>query len=371
MNRNKLVYIANIRIPTEKAHGIQIMEMCQAFSAQGIEVELIVPHRRNSLHEDPFVYHNLPKTFKITKLPSFDLIRFGWAGFWIQQTTFALSAGFYMLGRFDLCYTRDPLIAVLFESLGQKVIWEGHRGETNILIKMLIRMGVPMVMITQGLKKLYVGMGAGPANILVAPDAVDIEKFSNTLTKDESRLKAGIPEGTVILYTGHLYGWKGAHTLAEAAKLLPEDKVVYFVGGTETDLIKFREQYGQVKNIRILGKKPHKDIPYFVGSADILVIPNSGKEDISKLYTSPMKLFEYMASGRPIVASNLPSIREIVDESSVCFFESDSAEDLARVIKEALGDMNRAAEKANKALEVVQQYSWDKRARIILDFFKK
>ena len=371
MNKNKLVYIANIRIPTEKAHGIQIMEMCQSFAGQGMEVELIVPQRRNSLHEDPFVYHNLPKTFKITKLPSLDLIRFGWAGFWIQQTTFALSAGFYMLGRFEYCYTRDPLVAVLFEGLSQKIIWEGHRGETNLLIKILIRLGSKMVMITHGLKNLYVGMGANPNNILVAPDAVDIEKFSHALTIEESRRKVGIPEGTVILYTGHLYGWKGAHTLADAAKFLPEEVMIYFVGGTETDLIKFREQYGQVKNIQILGKKPHQDIPYFVGSADILVIPNSGKEDISKLYTSPMKLFEYMASGRPIIASNLPSIREIIDESSAYFFESDNAEDLARVIKEVLGDMDAAQQKATKARGMVNNFSWDSRAKVILEFLKK
>ncbi|CAN5165608.1 N/A [soil metagenome] len=371
MNKNKLVYIANIRIPTEKAHGIQIMEMCQAFAEQGIEVELVVPHRRNSLHEDPFVYHNLPKTFKITKLPSLDLIRFGWIGFWIQQVTFALSAGFYMLGRFELCYTRDPLIAVLFESLSQQIIWEGHRGETNILIKMLIRMGARMVMITHGLKDLYVGMGARPENILVAPDAVDMEKFSKIGTKEESRQKSGITSRTVILYTGHLYGWKGAHTLADAAKFLPEDIKIYFVGGTETDLVLFREQYGHVKNIEIVGKKPHKDMPHYVGSADILVIPNSGKEDISKLYTSPMKLFEYMASGRPIIASNLPSIREILNESNAYFFESDNPEDLARVIKHVLKDMNTAEQKAKIALQVVQNYSWDKRAQIILDFFKK
>ena len=70
----KLVYIANARIPTEKAHGIQIMKMCEAFSAQVVDVELVLPRRLNRIKENPFDYYGVKKNFKITKLPTIDFI---------------------------------------------------------------------------------------------------------------------------------------------------------------------------------------------------------------------------------------------------------------------------------------------------------
>ena len=63
-----ILYIANIRLPTEKAHGVQIMEMCSAFSAQGVNVELVVPKRRNTLIEDPFDFYKIKNNFTISRL---------------------------------------------------------------------------------------------------------------------------------------------------------------------------------------------------------------------------------------------------------------------------------------------------------------
>ena len=78
------VYIANARIPTEKAHGIQIMKMCEAFASLGIDVELVVPWRFNSIHVDSFEYYGVKRVFKIVKIPSLDLTAFGKIGFLIQ-----------------------------------------------------------------------------------------------------------------------------------------------------------------------------------------------------------------------------------------------------------------------------------------------
>ena len=80
----KLLYIANIRLPTEKAHGIQIMKMCEAFAHEGVNVELVVPRRFNVIKEDPFAYYGVGKNFTTTRIPSFDLIAFGKIGFFVQ-----------------------------------------------------------------------------------------------------------------------------------------------------------------------------------------------------------------------------------------------------------------------------------------------
>jgi len=368
---NKLYYIANIRLPTEKAHGIQIMEMCRAFALAGKEVELIVPKRGNALKVPPFEYYHMEPTFSIKFLSCVDFLSWGWLGFWLQQVSFSEHVSWYLLNHGGEFYTRNPLVALMLKLMNKEVIWEGHQGETNFLIKILISIRLKMVMITNGLKNLYVSMGADPKKIFVSPDAVRIEEFAKKISREEARNKTGLSGEKIVLYTGHLYDWKGADILAQASKLLPESISVNFVGGTDHYLELFREAYGEVPNIKIWGKKPHQAIPLYLASADILVIPNSGKGNISKLYTSPMKLFEYMASGRPIIASDLPSMREVLGESIAYFFKADDPKDLARVIKLSLENTEEANRKAEKAFQVVQNYSWENRARNILEFFKK
>src|SRR3989338_7774332 len=96
----KIIYLANARIPTEKAHGLQIMKMCEAFSLlktenrkSKIEVGLIAPRRFNKIKQSPFKYYDVQPIFKITKLPCLDLTFFGFgrAGFFIQIFTFLIS----------------------------------------------------------------------------------------------------------------------------------------------------------------------------------------------------------------------------------------------------------------------------------------
>lgn len=228
---------------------------------------------------------------------------------------------------------------------------------------------MPTVLISKGLEKLYKSLNADTKKILIAPDAVDIKQFSLAISQNDAREKVGLPlEKKIILYTGHLYSWKGADMMADVAQNISEDVLFVFVGGTSRDIETFKDQHGSTKNILILGKKPHHEIPFYLRAADILLLPNSAKEDISRLYTSPMKLFEYMASGTPIIASNLPSIREILDDSMVYFFESDNSKILVETIKKVLSDYEKAKHKAQVALLEVKNYSWEKRARSIFEF---
>ena len=101
------------------------------------------------------------------------------------------------------------------------------------------------------------------------------------------------------------------------------------------------------------------------------MLPNSGKEKISSHYTSPLKLFEYMASGVPILASDLPSIREILNNDNAIFFNPDNSTDLTRKIERCINDNDFLDEISRESLQDVRQYSWILRARKIIDFFNK
>jgi len=281
----------------------------------------------------------------------------------------ALSAFFDCIQKKDfIYYTRDEIIAIYLSNLGRRVVWESHVGKNNILTRFLVKRGVAIATISQGVADVYIKLGAKKEHILVAHDGVNLEQFSINESKKQARDKVSLhSDKKIALYSGHLYDWKGARTFAEAAKKIPDIDCV-FVGGTDIDIKNFRDRYRVVPNIRIIGRVPHVDIPMYLKSADILILPNSGTQDISRLYTSPLKLFEYMASGVPIVASDVESLSEVLDESCAFFFEADNVDALAQKIMHALSNAEESGEKALVAKDIVKDYSWKMRAKKILDF---
>ncbi len=370
--KKKLFYIANMRMPTERAHGIQIMEMCQAFSNLEYDVELVVTNRKTSVLEDPFVFYDIPESFKITKLWCWDAINLGRIGFWIQSLTFAERTAWYLLNKKGIFYTRDELLAVYLKLFGKDVAWETHMGRNNILVSMIKALKIPVVAITDGLKDVYLKSGMASEKILVAPDGADIGRFDISISKHDARKQLNLPQDKkIILYKGSLTPWKGAGTLAESTKFsMTPDTQFVFIGGNPTDVEEFKKEFGHIENISILGNRPRKETPIYQKAADLLIIPNSAKEDISKLYTSPMKLFGYMAGGVPIIASDLPSIKEILGEKDAYFFIPDDARSLGEMIDNVFSNINEAEQKALKSLFKVREYSWEKRAESILAFIK-
>jgi glycosyltransferase involved in cell wall biosynthesis len=370
--KENLYYIANIRLPTEKAHGIQIMEMCESFAEIGLSVELIVPTRHTPITDDPFDYYKINKNFSIRKSFCIDAVSWGPFGFRIEAVTFMLSAVLHVLGKKGIIYTRDELIAFVLKMFGKNVVWEAHMGQENFFARSIVKWRIPLIVITQGLKDLYERYGMPKEMIWVSPDGVDLKDFSISDTRESARKATGLGlNDKIVLYTGHLYSWKGADALAQSAKFIPESIKIVFVGGTENDIKTFKEKYGSIPNVLILGKKPHHEMPLYLRAADVLTIPNSAKEDISRLYTSPMKLFEYIASGTPVIASDLPSLREILNDTNAFFFRSDDPEDTAKVIKYVFENNAEAKKRADKALIDSLGYSWEERARNIIDFLKK
>ena len=201
----------------------------------------------------------------------------------------------------------------------------------------------------------------------MAPDGVDTNMFAVSCSQPEARTKLSLTQaGQIVLYTGHLYKWKGVDTLIAAAGLLSQEVAVYLVGGMEKDLARLD---CHLPNVKIMGHRPYAEIPFWLKAADVLVLPNSGKEEISRSWTSPMKAFEYMAAQRPIVASDLPSIREILNERNSILVEPDNPQELARGIKMALEGEALSSGIAAQAFKEVQNYTWQKRVQKIYEYF--
>jgi glycosyltransferase involved in cell wall biosynthesis len=371
MNKSlSIIYIDNMRLPTEKAHGIQIMKMCEAFAQAGIKTALAVPSFNKS-SDDAFKYYGVQRIFTISnhyKTPNFKHLNA--FTFFLRTFIFFLSFLFSKERKgVDIIYLRDPNLAFLSAFCKIPFVWEIHQDFYNFRTNYAIKKSVAALFISNGIKEKFISRGVEDKNKLyVFPDAVDLDRIIAVKNKNESKksvsFSADVP---VVLYSGHLYEWKGADILAEAASQVKTNAVFVFIGGTDEDVRAFREKYGRNPKIKILGHKPYSEMPKYKQAADILVIPNSARFEISKIYTSPLKLFSAMASNLPIIASDLPSLREIVDEKMVFFVPPDDPEKLAEMIDFVFQHPAEAKNKALAAFNEAKKHTWDARARGIKD----
>jgi len=360
----KITYVANIRMPTEKAHGIQIMKMCEAFSAAGVQMELIVPRRLNEIHDDPFEYYSVSKSFKIRKLPVLDLVSFGRAGFIVESISFSIAA-LFVCRKADAIYSRDEIplwLLSLFRR--EKVFWEAHMGQKNFIARSLLKRMAGLVAISSGLREFYVRLGVPSEKTIISHDGVDLKDFEKDFSKDESRRALGLPtDKKIAMYIGLLDEWKGYTTFLRAAKII-SPTVATVIGGGRQEVERLRKIH---PDVIFIGYRKYSELPANQKAADVLVIPNSGKYQISRYFTSPLKVFAHMASGVPVVASDLPSIREVLSDETATFFAPDDPESLAGAIGLALNNP-AASEKAWKAALEVKKYTWRKRAENIIKF---
>lgn len=358
----KITYLSTARIPDDWGHVIQIMKMCEAFAKAGHEVELVVPKRAGARTEDPYAYVGADPVFRITKLSCLDLSATtdGKLFYWLRTVSFFISAKLYLASKkYDVLYTREPLAALFFN----RFVFEAHSVSRGM--RSAFRKARAIVAITSFIKEEIAAMGIPLERILVAADAVDLAPFTHVESKEAARARLGLPkEKKIALYIGRLDAWKGTDALYGAAELLPEDVQLVVIGAEPAELSALRAKHSRIMFIPL---RPYKEIADNQAAADVLVLPNTAKNAMSSRYTSPLKLFSYMASGIPIVASDIPSIREILSEANAYLVAADDAGALADGIGKALAGGAEAKRRAIQGRKDAERYTWDARAAAIVE----
>ena len=177
----KILCLANVRVPTEKAHGIQIMKMCEAFARRGAEVELVVPRRRNLIVTDPFKYYGIPmRTFTIKKLPSLDVARFGQIGFGYSTFLSSFAIPYVIAARANVVYSRDIILCFILSVVRvHGVVFEDHEPiKDRRTYAFLLRHISHKVIVAANLRALYESLGVSVKGVCVAPNGVDLEEFN-------------------------------------------------------------------------------------------------------------------------------------------------------------------------------------------------
>ncbi len=369
-----IAYVANIRMPTEKGHGIQIMEMCRAFARNGHRVRLIVPKRKNIHAQTPWSFYGFQTEFEIVEVPIFDFISYdrllGRVSLWLNTLQFLVMAR-HAVNTFkpDLVYAREPWYGSLASDTPH--VFEAHDFTARVtpFHRRWWGMLARIVTVTQGLKKTFVDHGVPEEKIVVAHDGVDLKAYEIPETKHEARAALGLPEGFIAVYTGQLYSYKGADDLLEAAAYLRPGSYLLFVGGRAEEVARLKQRAEQLglKNAIFAGQVPYARLAIHLRAADVAVLPTRASNRHAAEFLSPIKLFGYFAAGKPVVSTDTPSVREVLDHRAGVFVPPSDPVAMANALNDLTTAPERVTALGKESLRLATNYSWAQRAHDVLE----
>ncbi len=379
----KIAYCTNVRLPSERAHGHQIAQVCDALVALHHDVTIFAPFRKNIVREDYWTYFGASKDVKVRYLGGFDPIasKFlpGVAGLLTLNAMLRQSLESELRHeQFDLLYTRSPALLPTLLKTGTPVILELHQlpnRSKRSFVKQCMQCRL-VSCLTSPMRDALLEWGVPAEKMIVAGDAVDLARFTHMPSKESARAKWKIQtERIVVGYIGRLRTLgmeKGVMPLLDALKDLSDDHQFFgfIVGGPDDDRKEYEEAATNHRlgptDVLFTGEIPASEIPLALAACDIVAMPFPDYPHY-RLHMSPLKMFEYMASGKPIVASDLPTIRDVLGHETAVLCKAGDVSSLVTALRWIAEHPDEAKERAERAKELVKEHTWEKRMERILD----
>jgi len=394
----RIIYPANTRFPSQRANTIQITNTCRAMAELGAEVHMIVRRMGRETDEECLAFYGLEphENLHLHRLRVFNTH----SNVWLWNRSFQLMCFLCMM---RVCRRRKPTVICNREIgyatqllkfrklLGAKLIFETH--DIGFLT---IRHYDSLISTGKGFDeaherrvhekeaKLYAEVD-GIAPITDQLERLIREEFH--ATQPMSVIRSGVAldtpprrpdpsrEKALVLYTGQVYLWKGVNVLVEAMKHVPDAELLV-LGGLpyEDDLDRVKEfaaEQGVANRCSFPGSVPPPEVQEHLSRADAAVIPLTDTV-ASRYFTSPLKLFQYMASAAPIVASDLPTIRELLThEHNALLVPPNDPAAMAQAIRRLIDDRGLAERLGAQAQADVQSFGWASRAERYLDLARR
>jgi len=344
--------------------------MCQAFADNGHEVVLLAPlHKSNISNINLYDYYGVKESFKIEFIPFLNIPKL-----WLFSYAFN-SYKYIKKVCFDIVYGRDLKGCYLATKTSdkQKVIYEPHKPfeKHNFVDKHVLNLLIKqtsffkLVVIFDALKKIYLNLSTFKnCKIYVAHDGADTPI-------DDAKIKSICNQKKLnIGYTGHLYQGRGIDIVLEIAKNLKYMEF-HIVGGNPDD-IRYWKSKSSIDNVTFHGFIEPSEVYKYVNSFDVLLAPYqnkvsiAGKDDSSK-YMSPLKVFEYMASKKAIVISDLPVLHEVLENNKTALFvKYNNVDEWCDAIIKLKDDKYRNSLAQNVNDEFISNYTWLERAKNVI-----
>jgi glycosyltransferase involved in cell wall biosynthesis len=368
----KIVYVSTSVIPSRTANSIHVMKMCQAFVTNGHEVVLIAPNAKHLFEkgvDDVYDYYGIISRFKIIKLV-YPMVK-------DSALIYSVAVAIEILRQKpDLVYGRFANGCALSAVLGYNTVVEYHtmistvgmieRFFFNILIRK--KSFLKLVVISQALKKIYLEeINLKKSQILVAHDGSDKVDDFQSVVPWKGRVNA-----LQVGYFGHLYQGRGLEIILNCAKEMVEVDF-HIVGGNDKDIRFWKTQNHDHENVYFHGHVPPSEVHKYRNCCDVLMAPYQkglsiagGALDTSK-YMSPLKIFEYMASKKPIIASDMAVLREVLNKDNAILVSPVDVQEWIDAIQSLKNKKLRELIANKSYYDFVQNFTWTKRAKNLLN----
>jgi glycosyltransferase involved in cell wall biosynthesis len=365
----KIGCITTSIIPSKTANSIQAVKVCHALKQCGQDVHLWVPEFQRADWQEIASIYGISDRFEITWIP-FDQ-RLKQYDFSYKAVNRAIDWGA------DVIYTWALQAAFLGNVRRKPIAMEFHDFPMGFmgpkLFRMLMRLPAEKLIMTttralaEGIEQRY-RISFDPDDLQIAPNGTDPERYDGLPSPAMSRKNLGLPSGFTVGYTGHFYPGRGMDLLTAIAKALPRINFLW-VGGMDTHIAPWKETLASqdIQNVTITGFIPNSQLPQYQAAADILVMPYAQKIEGSSggniaPVINPMKMFDYLSAGRPIIASNIPVFHEVLNSNLAVFCDPDDAEAWSSAIEMLSKDRLLRQSMRVAALDTAEKYSWKNRA---------
>ncbi len=374
----KIIYLGKSLIPSRAASSIHVMKMCQALSKNGHEVDLCIPNIVNNEElnsNNIYTFYGVKPCFSLSPLLWLPIKGKGYLYEWF-------AARYAQKNNPDLVYGRDIVSCYLAAKNGLPVIFESHFPITDAgkikawLFTQLLKQNkfYLLVVITQSLKHWYLNNYNIPdEKILVAADGADLPK-STQVTSLSNQNQDNFNVG----YFGSLYPGKGMEIISKLVPLCPELNFHIF-GGSEKDINNWKDDLSTYPNITFHGYYSHSELEPKMKTMDVLICPILkniqvfGRKDLNiGNWTSPLKIFEYMANCKPIIASDVVVLREVLEHERNALLCNPNDIQAWQLALYKLRDNPALCKKIahNAYNDLKNKYSWQIRAKKIISYLE-
>jgi len=365
----KLVYISDSIFPSRSASSIQVMKMCETISRQGHALTLIVPTLRdpNTQAGDVFTFYGVDSLFRFER-HCFPISLGRVLGSVIYAWVSALAAS---RAHPDVVYGRFLPACWLTALRGVPTVFEAHvppsTQRPGWLVNLLFRLwtrtkGNRGVVAISSALATRLEAEFGLTKVVVAHDAADVVQCAcnNQTTNTDHRLQVG--------YVGQLYKGKGMELIEQLVCRCPSMQF-HIVGGNDSDIRYWQKSLADAENITFHGHVQHERTETLRQKCDVLIAPYQpevrvfgGGKNVAP-WMSPLKIFEYMASGKAIVCSDLPVLREVLShEETALLCDPLKPEEWERSLKRLEADLELRFTLGETARRVhAKSYTWEAR----------
>jgi len=365
----KFAFITTSVIPSSTANSIQAMKVVHTYCKLGYVSKLWVPDFGRADWQMLAEIYGVNAPFDIeweSFKPALKQYDFSW-----KSVRSAINWGA------DIIYTWSLQAAVFALWHKKAVIIELHdypMGRIGpILFRVLMQSkGKKLVLCTtkalaEGIEKRY-KLRFDPKELQIAPNGCEPEQYQNLPDPPEARFRLGLKEGFTVVYSGHFYSGRGMDLLTKIAEALPNINFLW-AGGKQTDIEPWPQHLSDkhILNVTITGFIPNSQLPLYQAAADVLVMPygrriaGSSGGNIAEII-NPMKMFDYLAAGRALVASDIPVFHEVLHRGVALFCQPDVPEEWISTITKLSQDANLRQQLAHSAKKEALKYAWSTRS---------